>query len=45
VLQVFLPEGDVVVGQPVIFESLDVLIGEEDIVVAEVRLIGGKLMS
>jgi hypothetical protein len=44
VLQVFLPEGDVVVGEPVILESLDVLVGEEDIVVAKVRLIGGKLM-
>lgn len=35
-LEVFFPEGDVVVGQPVILERLDVLDSQEDVVVAEI---------
>jgi hypothetical protein len=44
-LQVFLPKGDVVVGQPVVLESLHVFNGEANIVVAEVRLFRGERVA
>lgn len=43
VLEILFPKGNVVVRQPVVLERLDVVDGEEDIVVAEVGLvIGGE---
>lgn len=44
-LQVLLPEGDVVVRQPVVLKGLDVFDGQEHIVVAQVRFLGGQLES
>lgn len=43
VLQILFPEGDVIVGQPVILERLHVFYGEQDIIVAEKGLFGREL--
>lgn len=43
VLEIFLPKGDVVVGQPVVLKRLHVFDGEQDIVVAEEGLFGREL--
>ena len=42
-LEVFFPEGDGVVGQPVIFDAGDVFVGQADVVVGEVGFVGGEL--
>lgn len=42
-LEVFLPEGDIVVGQPVVLQRLDIFGREENIVVTQIWLFGCKL--
>ena len=42
-LEVLLPEGDGVVGEPVVLDAGDVFAGEADIVVGEVGVVGGEL--
>lgn len=45
VLQIFFPKGNVVVGQPVVFQRFHVFHGEQDIVVAEEGLFGRELSN
>jgi hypothetical protein len=42
-LEVLLPEGDIVVGQPVVLQRLDIFGREENIVIAQIWFFGRKL--
>jgi len=42
-LEEFLPEGDRVVGEPVVADAVDVFAGEADVVVGEVGVVWGEL--
>ena len=42
-LEILLPEGDIVVGQPVVLQRLDIFGREENIVIAQIWLFGRKL--
>ncbi len=44
-LEVFFPEGDGVVGEPVGFDAGDVFVGEAHVVVGEVGFVGGELRN
>jgi len=42
-LEIFLPEGDYVVCEPVVLDALDIFTSQADIVVREVGVVGRKL--